>query len=70
MLAAKVSLEREQADWLRSIKGPDIYMAPVGWHIGELAQAGFFDIDCIYLRYKVAILAARKPGVVSVASAS
>lgn len=65
MLVGQLAIEKEQAQWLHDIKGgadTDIFMAPARWHVEQLQRAGFYDADCIYLRYKLGIFSAQKPG--------
>jgi SAM-dependent methyltransferase len=65
MLVGNLAIAKEQAQWLRDIKGSaetDIFLAPWRWHLAELRNAGFYNVDCIYLRYKLGLFSGQKPG--------
>jgi len=64
MLGDRVSLSREQWEFLRQIRGKlRIFEPPIDWHTAQLRQTGFLDVDCIYLRYKLGIFAGIRPRV-------
>ena len=64
MLTEKITINKEQLQWLKSIRGEtDIYQVPGEWHPAQLRQGGFMDVDCIYLRYKLGIFSGAKPKV-------
>jgi tRNA (cmo5U34)-methyltransferase len=65
MLVGHLGISKEQAQWLKDIKGSadtDIFLAPWRWHLAELRNAGFYNVDCIYLRYKLGLFSGQKPG--------
>ena len=65
MLVGHLAIAKEQAQWLKDIKGSadtDIFLAPWQWHLAELQNAGFYNVDCIYLRYKLGLFSGQKPG--------
>jgi len=62
MLREQVEITEEQLRWLKSIKQDvKFYQVPLDWHRTTLHQGGFCDIDCIYLRHKLAIFSGTKP---------
>jgi hypothetical protein len=61
MLRKRIDITTEQLGWLKSIQqNLKLYQVPADWHRGALAQGGFTDVDCIYLRHKLAIFSGAK----------
>jgi tRNA (cmo5U34)-methyltransferase len=64
ILRNKMKLTEEQIYWLKGIRGTmKLYQVPVDWHLAQLRQGGFTDIDCIYLRHKLGVFSGAKPRV-------
>jgi tRNA (cmo5U34)-methyltransferase len=63
MLSRRMALGREANAWLASLRAPEILLTPSAWHLAELGRAGFIDVDCVYLRYRLGIYSGRRPGI-------
>lgn len=62
MLRQRLEISAEQLNWMKSIRGNvKLFQVPVDWHRAALLNAGFCDIDCIYLRHKLGIFSGVKP---------
>lgn len=63
MLGRRMALDSGARAFLASLRAPEILLTPSRWHLRELERAGFIDVDCLYLRYKLGIYSGRRPGI-------
>lgn len=62
MLQEKCQMTEEQKSWMSRCRGETRYFqTPIHWHLSMLEQAGFMEVECIYMRYQIAGISARKP---------
>lgn len=62
MLQEKCQMTEEQKSWMSRYRGETRYFqTPIHWHLSMLEQAGFMEVECIYMRYQIAGISARKP---------